>query len=178
MLNRVVFLALLVALLVSTTQAQVISLGPQLGFQKTKDTEKGGMLVGATLRLKLSAALKAEGVIAYRQEKENDGALTIRSWPIMVTGLLYPLPILYGAVGAGWHNTTFDYDQNQVPLKDETSQEFGWHFGGGIELPIGGKTKLVGDVRFVFLNFKFDQIPFQDVKGDFYIVSGGILFGL
>ncbi len=57
-------------------------------------------------------------------------------------------------------------------------RKFGWHFGGGVEIPVGAKTRLMGDVRFVFLDFKFDRVPFQDLKGDFYVISGGVLLGL
>ncbi|MCI0690989.1 hypothetical protein L0337_03165 [candidate division KSB1 bacterium] len=64
--------------------------------------------------------------INYRQEKFNNGALTVRSWPVMVTGLLYPLPIVYGAVGAGWYNTKFDFEPaGGVIGIQETKQDFG-----------------------------------------------------
>lgn len=45
----------------------------------------------------------------------------------MVTGLVYPLPIVYGAVAAGWYNATFDFESELI--EDRTEQEFGWHFG-------------------------------------------------
>lgn len=106
--------------------------------------------------------------------------LTVRSWPIMVTGLIYPLPILYGAIGGGWYNTTFDYDQTALDIiEDETTQEFGWHFGAGLELPLGPKTKLSGDIRYVFLDYTFESIPgAEDLDSDFYVISIGLFFGL
>jgi opacity protein-like surface antigen len=100
----------------------------------------------------------------------------------MVTSLIYLLPIVYGAIGAGWHNTTFDYDQRRFPsqsIDDETMQEFGWHFGAGIEVPIGERYKLTADFRYVFLNYGFKTIPGSgDINSDSYFITAGFLFGL
>ena len=98
----------------------------------------------------------------------------------MVTGLFYPLPIVYGAFGAGWYNTTFDYSQSRLPFfKDKTSQEFGWHFGAGLEIPAGKKTKFMADIRYVFLNYDFEEIPgSSDLNSNFFIITAGFLFGL
>ena len=100
----------------------------------------------------------------------------------MVTGLIYPLPIAYGAIGAGWYNTTFDYNQNNVLLqaiKDDTKQEFGWHFGGGAEVPVGSNFKLTTDLRYVFLNYDFKEIPGSgDLNSNFYVLTFGFLIDL
>lgn len=176
MFKKMFFVFALVALVSSQVNAQGIRLGPQVGYYKTQDADDGRFLFGAALRLKLSSALGVEGAINYRQEKYGNDALTVRSWPILVTGMFYPLPIVYGAVGAGWYNTTFDLDAPGV--KNETKQEFGWHFGAGVELPIGGSSRLTGDLRYVFLDYSFDNIPFQQVDSNFYMISAGFLFGL
>ena len=96
----------------------------------------------------------------------------------MVTGLYRPLPFIYGAVGAGWYNTKFDFNQNLLQADDENKQEFGWHFGAGLEIPFGSKTRITGDVRYVFLDYNFKNIPFDDVDSNFYVITVGILFGL
>lgn len=176
MYKKMLFVFALIVLISSQVNAQRIRLGPQVGYYKTQDADDGRFLFGAALRFKLSSALGVEGAINYRQEKYGNDALTVRSWPILVTGMFYPLPIVYGAVGAGWYNTTFDLDAPGV--KNETKQEFGWHFGAGVELPIGGGSRLTGDLRYVFLNYSFDDIPFQEVDSNFYMVSVGFLFGL
>jgi hypothetical protein len=73
----------------------------------------------------------------------------------------------------------FDFEPAPgTPKVEETQQEFGWHFGGGVELPLGGSTKLAGDVRYVFLNYNFDKIPGVQVDRDFYVITAGLLFGL
>ena len=159
-------------------RAQGIGLGPQLGFQKAKDADEGKLMGGLAMRLKLSHSLGIEASVNYRQEKFEDENLTVRTWPVMVTGMFYPLPVAYGVIGAGWYNTKSEYQPAGADGFTETSQDFGWHFGGGVELPLGSSTKLTGDVRYVFLNYNFDQVPGAQVDRDSYVISLGVLFGL
>lgn len=180
MWKKTLLLTGLITLMVVQTNAQSIHLGPQLGYYRAQDADKGNFMGGAALRATLVPVLGVEASINYRQEKYADGALTVRSWPVMVTGLIYPLPFVYGAMGAGWYNTTFDYNQDKLPgIHNDTSQEFGWHFGAGVELPVGLFFKLTGDVRYVFLDYDFKEIPGSgDLKSNFYVVTVGLLFGL
>jgi len=180
-LRKKMFLIMgLTALLATQVHAQSIGIGPQVGYYRAQDADQGNFTGGVALRLKLVPFLGAEASIGYRQEKYADELLTVRSWPVMVTGLIYPLPMIYGAMGFGWYNTTIDYDQERVPLlKDETAQKIGWHFGGGVELPVGARFKLTADIRYVFLNYDFKQIPGSgDLKSNFYVITAGLLFGL
>ena len=169
----------LTALMVTQVNAQSISLGPQVGYYKAQSADQSALMGGAALRLKLMS-LGIEASINYRQEKYANGALTVSSWPVMVTGLIYPLPIVYGAIGFGWYNLKFDYDQSKLPFfVDETISKVGWHFGGGVELPVGPNIKLTGDIRYVFLNYDFKQIPGTgDLKSNFTVITVGLLFGL
>jgi opacity protein-like surface antigen len=168
------------ALMVVQADASSINIGPQLGFYKARDADEGAFIGGVTCRLKLTPVLGAEASINYRQEKYLDDAVTVRSWPVMVTGLLYPIPFVYGAIGAGWYNLTFDYDQDEFPLlDDDTNQKFGWHFGVGAELPAAPQVKLIGDIRYVFLDYDFQEVPGSDnLKSDFFVITVGILFGI
>ena len=170
----------LAVLIAAPVNAQSVSLGPQVGYYRVPDADKGELMFGAAWRFKFTPMFGLEASINYRQEKYADGALTVRSWPVMVTGLIYPVPFVYGAIGAGWYSTTFDYDQNRfLLLNDETTQEFGWHFGGGVELPVGTKFKLTADIRYVFLNYDFKEIPgSDDLESNFYVITAGLLFGL
>jgi len=171
----------LIMLMVASVKAQSVSLGPQVGYYKVKDADQAALMGGVAWRFKLLPVLGAEASINYRQEKYLDGLLTVRSWPVMVTGLIYPLPIVYGAVGFGWYSLTFDFDQNKLPLiQDETMKKVGWHFGGGVELPVGSSIKLTGDIRYVFLDYKFKELPGHGnlKNSDFYIITAGLLFKL
>lgn len=172
----------LAATIVTQVNAQSISLGPQVGYFKAQDADNGNVMGGAAFRLKLTPLLGLEASINYRQEKYANDTLTVRSWPVMVTGLIYPLPMFYGAIGTGWYNTTFDFNQSKFPslnLKDESRQKVGWHFGGGVEIPVATNVKLTADIRYVFLNYDFKEIPGNgNLKSNFYVVTAGFQFGL
>jgi hypothetical protein len=164
MLKKTLLASLIIILAASQAGAQSLKFGPQVGYQKAGDADNGKLMGGAVMRLKLTSTLGVEGAINYRQEKYADGALTVRSWPVMASALFYPLPFIHGVMGAGWYNMTMDYD---------------WHFGGGAELPIGGKSKLAADIRYTFLDYSFDALPgSNDLKSDFYVVTVGLLWGL
>lgn len=179
MWKKILLMLGLTALVVAPVNAQSISFGPQVGYYKAGDADKGAIMGGVAWRLKLMPAIGVEASINYRQEKYGDGALTVRSWPVMVTGLLYPLPLLYAAIGTGWYSVTLDYDQDKLPssFEDETTTKVGWHFGGGAELPAGTKFKLIGDIRYVFLNYDFKEIPGRGgSKSNFYVLTIGLLY--
>ena len=178
-----IFLAILILLPLSARSQTNAYLGPHLGIQKSSGAEGANYLVGATLRMRLLPVLGAEADIGYRQQKYGSGALTVREWPVTVTGLLYPLPIIYGGIGGGWYNTTFDYSDtyNQAGYGDETTTKFGWHLAAGVELPASPKVRLFGDVRFVFLDYKFKDLPgavLDGAESDFYSINAGVLIRL
>lgn len=161
--------------------AQDIGLGPQVGYQKAKDADEGRLMYGAAFRVKLLPSLGGEASIHYRQEEYADGTVTVRSWPVMATGLIYPFPLVYGAIGFGWHNTTLNYSDalHAIGLDDETKQKIGWHFGAGVELPFATGAMLTGDIRYVFLDYDFEKIPGKsDMASDFYVITVGFLFEL
>jgi opacity protein-like surface antigen len=182
MWKKTLLLVGLVMLTVAPAHAQSIGFGPQLGYYRAKDADQGNFMGGLALRLKMLPLIGVEASINYRQERYANDAVTVRSWPLMVTGLVYPLPFLYWAMGVGWYNTTFDFDQDKFPLQnlaDETKQEFGWHFGAGTELPVSPNFKLTGDLRYVFLNYDFDQVPgLGNLDSNFYVVTVGLIFGI
>ncbi len=179
--NMTIIVALMLMLPLSLTAQSGAYFGPHLGIQKSQDAEDANYLGGATLRLKLAPVLAIEGDIGYRQAKFGSNALTVRDWPITATGLLYPLPIIYGGVGAGWYNTTFDYSDayNDIGIDDETSQEFGWHLVAGLEIPASPTVRIFGDVRYVFLDYEFKELPdavLEGAESDFYSINLGLLF--
>jgi len=158
----------------ATARAQ---LGLHLGIQKARGADNAATLLGFILRSKVED-YAIEASIDYRQEMFYDGHVTVRSWPVMLTLLWYPIPVLHADIGAGWYNTTMDYDADfeSHGAKDDTSQRFGWHFGGGVEFPLETVT-LTADVRYVFLDYKWNYVPGTGSKhGDFYMLTFGVLF--
>jgi hypothetical protein len=159
-----------------------IGLGPQIGYQRAGDADAGRFMFGAVLRAKLSYALGVEGSINYREEKYHDGQVTVRTWPVMLSALFYPFPQFYALAGGGWHHSTFDFDPGfqHADLADKTVNPFGWHVGGGAEVPLGETVRLFGDVRYVFLDYDFEdfaEIPLESLNSNFYIINVGIIFG-
>lgn len=182
MIKQLLLPLLLIILTISQVNAQKLHLGPVIGYQEAHDADNGKLIGGGALRLKLSNSFGVEASVNYRSESYSDGALTVKSWPVMVTGMIYPIPILYAGIGTGWYNTTFDYDQGRFPFQlvaDETKQKIGWHFGGGLELPIGASSLITADVRYVFIDYEFNSIPgFGPKNSDFVLVTFGMLFRL
>jgi opacity protein-like surface antigen len=182
-LSTGIILGVLLILPISARSQGSAFIGPHVGIQKTSGSEGSNYLIGATLRLHLLPAIGVEGDFGYRQERFGGGAVTLKQWPITVTGLLYPIPFLYGGLGAGWYSTTFDYsDQyNAAGFTDETTRKTGWHLAAGVEIPASPRVHLFGDVRYVFLNYKFKNLPgavLDGAKANFYSLNAGLLFRL
>lgn len=168
-----IFLMLFLASLAGSQEGAY--LGPQLGFQKASDADNVRLMIGGALRGRIHPALGLEASVNYRKEEFHEGRLEVTSWPVMLTGMVYPLPILYGLMGAGWYNSSFDY----ISAPDKTQQKFGWHFGGGLEWQVAEDSRFYTDIRYVFLNYDFEAIPgIEDTNSNFYVVSAGLLFGL
>jgi opacity protein-like surface antigen len=180
MWKKIILIVGLTVLMIGQANAQSISIGPQVGYYRAQDADEGNFMGGVTWRFKGSSIFGIEASINYRQERYANNSLTVRSWPVMVTGLIYPAPVFYGAIGAGWYNTTYDYNQDKfAQVKDKTTQEFGWHFGAGVEIPVRNRFKVIGDIRYVFLNYDFEAIPgSNDLKSNFYVITAGFLFNI
>ena len=156
-------------------------IGPQIGlFSEKLDGGDFSSTIGAAIRYKFSPEFGLQGSINYRHEEfgEQD-SLTVRSWPVLATAMFYPVDAVYGLVGMGLYNTSFDRNDSGTDLADNTKSDIGWHFGGGVEFPLGSQSLLTGDVRYVFLNQNLDGPSGLGNEGsDFYMVTVGILVGL
>jgi len=182
MLRKMLIILFSSLVFAGAAQAQpALAFGPQLGLFKAQDADEGEYMFGGLARLKLSKSLAVQGAINYRQENYNDGQLNLKVWPVSASGLFYVLPFAYGTIGMSWNNTTQEF---MVEGSDEagekmTSQEVGWHFGGGLELPFGEKAKITADVKYLFINYEFDELPWsKTLNNDGLVISGGLLFFL
>ena len=186
MLKKHVFVLFAVLMLTVSIKAQGLYVGPQVGWQKASSADNGKFMLGGACRIKLTDALGVEGSINYRQEDYNNGDVTVTSYPVMITGLFYPISIVYGAIGFGWYNSSFAYSSSlhQLGIDNQTEQKVGWHFGAGVELPLSGSvsspnTILTADIRYVFLNYDFQQMPGSpNLQSDYVVITAGLLFSL
>jgi len=179
MKGRMVFAALMI-LATALPALGGVGIGPQVGYYKSSDADEGSYLFSGALRLKPIPFLGAEGSINYRKESYYDDAVDVKSWPVMVTGLVYPIPFVYGLAGAGWYNTTFEYNNDLFPDLNgkETTTEMGWHVGAGLEIPLGTGARLAGDVRYVFLDYEFEDLEGKEAAdSNFYVITATLFFG-
>jgi opacity protein-like surface antigen len=184
-LRLVLFMAVVSISLMPAEAQGSVNFGPQIGFYKARDAAETRAMGGLAIRLRVSEGFGIESSINFRKEQYFDGYVEVNSWPVMVTGLFYVVPVVYGAIGAGWYNSSIDYHipagylGNPGTYTIETHQEFGWHFGGGVELPVSSSVHLIGDIKYVFLDYDFTHFPgSNDVNSNFYVMTVGLLFTL
>jgi hypothetical protein len=179
-----ILILLIVSAVPSAAQSE-IAVGPLLGLCKAQDANGYRVFGGGALRFKFSEILGVEGSFNYGGEDYGNGTVEVKSVPVMVTGLLYPIPGVYGSFGAGWYHTFVSYNVSSglpgglTSISRDTRQQFGWHFGVGVELPVFSFVRLVGDIRYVYLNKRFNSVPGNSVvSSNSPLMTAGLLFGL
>ena len=176
MIKKLLFILAFVAF-VGTSHAQSFMIGPQLGYYAPKEEgADGSILFGGAARLKLGS-LGVEAAINYRQQKEEiyGSELKTSFYPVMVSGLLYPLPILYATAGIGWYNYKVTLESSYGDMS-ETGSEIGYHLGGGVEIPLGNMV-LSGDIKYVFMKYQFENSN-TDYNADGFVINATVFFKL
>jgi opacity protein-like surface antigen len=159
--------------------------GPRLGYYENSDSdEEGNYFGGAQVRLKGTPFFAAEVAIEYHSDEYLNGNVEIISWPVQASALFYVFPAVYGLAGAGWHNTTIKVEGEP----DESNADFGWHLGGGVEIPVSESMSISGDIRYVFLDYDGhenqlvevgeSEREIEDLEADFWEASFGINFSI
>jgi opacity protein-like surface antigen len=133
--------------------AHASGIGVRGAWVDTPDTEDNTSMVGGFVRLGSTVAL--EGAVDYRREDVGLGA-ELRTWPVTLSLILAPIPVVYGVAGVGWYNTTLELPPALEGLED-TQSEFGYHVGAGAQLPIVPALSFVGDLRYSYINYDFDE---------------------
>ena len=104
---------------------------------------------GAQVRLHLFRFFAIEGSADYR--KNDFGGTTAHSYPVQVSGLIYPLgttrlaPFILG--GGGWYYTTVSGPGNF----DNTQNRFGAHVGGGLQFFFNKHFSIDSTYRYIWL---------------------------
>jgi opacity protein-like surface antigen len=161
--------------------------GPRLGYYENSDSdEEGSYFGGAQVRLKGTPFFGVELAAEYHSDEFYNGEVEIISWPVQASALFYVFPAVYGLVGAGWYNTTIKIKNDDRP--DESNSDFGWHLGGGVEIPVSDSMSISGDIRYVFMDYEGHENQLveaaggdreiHDIDADFWEASFGINFFL
>jgi hypothetical protein len=151
---------------------------PALGItNSTEDSDDDVQLLGSlALRGNIAQALKAEVGVQYRNESYMNGDLKTHMWPI--TGSLYvtPTPQLYVGGGVGWYHTSYEYD-DATGVEDHTSQDFGFHVGGGVQVPVAEKMAVDLGGRYTFMDDVETELDDLDnLNPDFWTTTLGLAF--
>jgi len=155
------------------------SVGPHFGWVKPTNEGNNTALVGAATRLGLAQRLGAELSVDWRTDDLESGE--IRTIPVQLSGLLYVLPAVHLTAGVGWYHVdaSFDAVRDRLVHFDDSTWDTGLHVGGGIEIPIGSRTKLTGEARYVFLGYRLeDADEVLEVDADFLDITGGLQFAI
>jgi opacity protein-like surface antigen len=150
-------------------------LGARFGFLKNRETDEKTNMPGIQARIR-GEHFGVEGTVDYRSEELAED-VHLRSWPVSASLLVYPVSAVYAVAGAGWYHTTLDFDDDSV-FEDRTETDFGWHVGGGVELPVARSVKITGDMRWIYLDQKFEDMPeaIRDASADSFQMTAGVLF--
>jgi hypothetical protein len=166
--------ALLMAMVLLGVQlAHAAEIIPSIGITKSVDGDDDAKVFGGlAMRGNLAPFLKSEIGVGYRSENVAGDDLKVRMWPVTASLWLTPVPTLYAGGGVGWYHTTLDY-ASSLPFEDETSQKFGVHLGGGLNIPFG-PAALDLNGRYVFLDKEQSQLPPNEFDPDFWTTSLGL----
>jgi len=149
---------------------------PSIGLSRTLDGDNDARVFGGVaFRGHLAPILLSEIGVAYRSESYFDDQLQVRMWPVTASLYLSPVPALYAGAGVGWYNTTFDYD-SALPIRDETSQEFGVHVGGGLQVPLAPSAAVDLNGRYVFMRDQESPLVPESFDPDFWSTTLGLAF--
>jgi outer membrane protein W len=190
------FIALLAAVAAtgSTTayggdRAPFFGMGVHGNWYNTKDADDGSIRGGLQIRLRITQTISAELGADYREEKFEEGRVTVEGYPFQLSGIWY----LFGRggvnphliLGGSWYSSTV-----RVTLAEEgglsqdfSSNDFGYHGGFGLELHMTERSFLHLDVRYQYLdvNVNVSEIGSGDYgdgafKHDGYVIQAGITF--
>jgi opacity protein-like surface antigen len=178
--------ALFPALLAAPARAEFLSLkvGAHAGGSHTGgDIDATSFIGGGIARLELLSILTGELMVNYKQDNiEVDGEKVgdISTVPIQLSALITFLPWVYGTVGVGWYDVKASDDiTDQISELDDVS-DAAMHLGFGAEFPINERWSVLGDVRYVFLNYDLGDLDTDvfDDSASFTTFTGGVLFKL
>ena len=176
-MTTILLTGILITVLTIPAMAQGFGLGGHYSFVRNQDTDEETNMLGVQARLRGRYA-GVEGSVDYRND-DLGSDVELKTWPVSASFLIYPVPVVYGLAGLGWYNSTLDFSDESL-FEDQTATELGYHLGAGLEAPISPALSLTGDVRWLFIDYEFDDIPSSigNVNADSFTINAGLLIYL
>jgi len=179
-LAALVLLALALAAPPAAADSLGLDLGIHGGLVNTKDGEDGSFVGGAQARFHLFWIVAAEARASYYTDIYDPGelgAVDIENLPFQVSGMIYPIKVpklgVYLLGGGTYSN--LKVKGTSVVTGEVTEKGWSAHVGIGVDVKIGEKTTLNGDVRAVFLDASsVDELidsARSNYKGDFWTAT-------
>ena len=171
---RILILSTCLILTCAASAHAGLGVGARYSYVHSNDMEDNSGMPGVMVRLRHMMFFGIEGAIDSHKQDLDNGA-ELRSTPISISAMVYPVPFVYGLAGLGFYHTTLKSGG------DETSDsKMGYHFGAGVEMPLVPLLKMTGDLRYRFLNYEFKDIPGSvgKVDADGYAISAGLILYL
>jgi opacity protein-like surface antigen len=165
-------------LIAGVSGARASEIVPSFGLTRTVDSDQANSNVGLAFRGNIAGpVLQTELGASYRSQTYADGAVKARMIPLTASLLLRPVPAIHADAGVGWYHTKYEFPDIVGAPNDETTQQFGVHVGGGLEIPVAPKAAIDLTGRYVFLKDQESNIIPQTFDPDFWTMSLGLAVG-
>jgi opacity protein-like surface antigen len=163
-----------------SASANGLGIGARYTFVRNIESHKNTNMIGVLGRLR-GPVIGVEAAIDYRKD-DMGGDVSVTTWPVTATLLIYPFQPIYGLAGFGWYNATVKYPVGASTVSKTTTQ-LAYHLGAGIEIPVSPGISLNGEFRYIFLNYEFDKLEdfpsdISKRKADSFTLGAAILFYL
>jgi opacity protein-like surface antigen len=109
-------------------------------------------MVGALVRT--GGILGMEAAVSRRREDGDDGA-GLTTWPVTVSVVVAPVPVVYGLAGVGWYRARLE--SASVADEDEIRHDLGYHVGAGVDVPVLPSLHAFADVRYAYVDDDFED---------------------
>ena len=169
--------AIILVLFAVPSAHAIVGIGARVSYVHNQHFHDNSIMVGLMGRLRMGLIGFEAAVESRSDDLDNDVKLKTR--PITVSVMVHPVPILYALAGLGLYRASIEFP-SESSFFDQTDNAFGFHYGVGVEWPFVPLVKLIGDLRYHFVGYEFDDIPaaIGKVDADALSVSAGLLFSL
>jgi opacity protein-like surface antigen len=156
-----------------TGAAWKAGIGTRYTYVSNLDNDQTTNMGGLFVRLR-SEYIGLEGAVDYRNESLPVN-VDLKTWPVTASLMVMPISGVYGLAGLGWYHTTLDFPRT-MPFEDRTDSKLGYHAGLGVELPVTSPIRVTSDVRWLFVDYEFEDIPdtIGNVDADSFTMSVGV----